>query len=306
VELRPFTPRGRNDIDSELGAFAPWREECPSPIREVLMQSHVIQQRVPVHGDPGHWIHISQSPRHLRVLFGGEVIADSKRVKLLREADVLPVYYFPNENVRTDLLTPTDHRTHCPYKGDASYWTAQVGGRTAENAAWAYMNPLADAVGLKDHFAFEWNKMDAWYEEDEEVYVHPRDPFKRVDVMRSSRHVRVVIDGQTVADSRRPRLLFETNHPVRYYVPQEDVRMDMLVPSATKSRCPYKGPASYWSVKIGDQHFEDMVWGYMEPIAECPKIKALFCFFHERGADIYVDGELLPPPQTKWARALKK
>ncbi|HEU4341839.1 MAG TPA: DUF427 domain-containing protein, partial [Candidatus Binatia bacterium] len=231
------------------------------------------EARVPVHGDPGHWVHISESPRRVRIVFGGETIADSKHVKLLREADVLPVYYFPRADVRADLLSPTDHRTRCPYKGDAGYWSAKTAIRAAENAAWSYLNPLAQASGLKDHFAFEWNKMDNWYEEDEEIFVHPRDPYKRVDVLQSSRHVRVIVDGQTVADTRRPRLLFETNHPVRYYLPQEDLRMDLLVPSASKSRCPYKGPASYWSVRIGDDVFEDLAWGYMDPIPECPKIK---------------------------------
>jgi uncharacterized protein (DUF427 family) len=177
--------------------------------------------------------------------------------------------------------------------------------KAADNAAWSYLNPLAQASGLKDHFAFDWNKMDSWSEEDEEIFVHPRDPYKRVDVLQSSRHVCVVVSGQTVADTCRPRLLFETNHPVRYYIPQEDLRMGLLVPSATKSRCPYKGPASYWSVRIGDHVFEDLVWGYMDPIPECPKIKGLLCFFHERGPEIYVDGEKIPPPKTKWARELK-
>jgi uncharacterized protein (DUF427 family) len=270
------------------------------------MQSNVIQQRVPIHGDPGHWVHVSDSPRNVRVLFGGETVADSKRVKLLRESNVLPVYYFPRQDVRTELLMQSQHRTECPYKGEASYWSAQVGARRAENAVWSYREPLAVAADLKDHLAFEWSKMDKWFEEDEEIFVHPRDPFKRVDALPSRRHVRVVIDGQTVADTRRPHLLFETNHPVRYYIPQEDVRMDLLARSDTTSRCPYKGPASYWSVKLGDSVLDDMVWGYMDPIPECPKIKGLLCFFHERGCDIYVDGELVPQPQTKWARALKK
>jgi uncharacterized protein (DUF427 family) len=264
------------------------------------------QPRVPVHGDPGHWIHISDSPRNVRIVFGGETVADSKRMKLLREDGILPVYYFPQADVRTDLMVPSDHKTQCPYKGEASYWSLKTRDKAADNAAWSYVNPLPEASALKEHFAFEWNKIDAWYEEDEEVFVHPRDPYKRVDVMPSQRHVRVVIDGENVADTRRPRLLFETNHPVRYYIPREDVRMDLLVSSPTKSRCPYKGPASYWSVKIGDEVFEDMIWGYMEPIPECPKIKGLLCFFHERGAEIYVDGEKIPQPQTKWARELKK
>jgi uncharacterized protein (DUF427 family) len=262
--------------------------------------------RVPIHGDPGHWIHISQSPRHVRVLFGGEILADSKHVKLLRETDVLPVYYFPQPDVRMDLLTPAAQKSRCPYKGEASYWTATAGGKVAENAVWSYEDPLPEAAGIKHHLAFYWNQMDRWYEEDEEIFVHPRDPFKRVDVLPSKRHIRVVVDGQVMADTRRPRLLFETNHPVRYYIPHDDIRMELLVPSATKSRCPYKGPACYWSAKIGDQVFEDMAWGYMDPIPECPKIKGLICFFHERGAEIYVDGERVPPPKTKWARELKK
>lgn len=263
------------------------------------------EPRVPVHGDPGHWIHISDSPRNVRVIFGGETIADSKHVKLLREDGVLPVYYFPRGDVRTPWMVPSDRKTHCPYKGEASYWLLKAADKTADNGTWSYTRPLPEASGLKDHFAFEWNKMDSWYEEDEEIFVHPRDPYKRVDVLASKRHVRVLIDGQTIAESRRPRLLFETNHPVRYYIPQEDVRMELLVPSATKSRCPYKGPASYWSAKIGNDLFEDMVWGYMEPIPECPKIKGLLCFFHERGVEIYVDDEKMPAPKTKWARALR-
>lgn len=270
------------------------------------MKSHVTQERVPIAGDAGHWIHVSESPRHVRVIFNGETIADSKHAKLVREADVLPIYYFPPTDLCTDGFRRSQHRTHCPYKGEATYWSIDFAGRHAENASWSYQNPLPAAGGIDGHFAFEWNKMDKWLEEDEEIFVHARDPYKRVDVLPSSRHIRVLIDGQLVAETRRPRLLFETNHPVRYYIPQEDVRIDLLVPSVTHSRCPYKGPADYWSVKLGEQQFDDMVWGYMNPIAECPKIKGLLCFFHERGADIYVDGEKIPRPKTKWARDLKK
>ena len=269
------------------------------------MQSNVIQERVPIHGDPGQWIHITQSPRHVRVMFGGETIADSKRVKLVREPDILPAYYFPKADVRTDLFAPSLHKIDSARKGEASYWSIRSGNRTAENAAWSFLSPTAEASAIKDHFSFEWDKMDKWMEEDEELYKHARDPYKRVDALPSSRHIRVVIDGQTVAETKRPHLLFETNHPVRYYIPQEDVRMDLLTPSATKSRCPYKGPASYWSVRLGKETFSDLVWGYMETIPECPKIKGLVCFFHERGCDIYVDGELVEQPKTKWARALR-
>jgi uncharacterized protein (DUF427 family) len=270
------------------------------------MESNVVQQRVPVASDPEHWLHVSDSPRQVRVFFGGETIADSKHAKLVRESNVLPIYYFPRRDVRADLLAATGRKTQCPYNGEASYWTIEVGGRRAANGAWMYTSPLPDAAAIANHFAFEWNKMDKWMEEDEEIFVHARDPYKRVDVLASRRHVCVVIDGQMVAESRHPHLVFETNHPVRYYLPPQDVRMDLLIPSATRSRCPYKGQASYWSVQIGRDVFADMVWRYMEPIRECPKIEGLVCFFHERGAEIYVDGDKIPPPQTKWARPLRE
>jgi uncharacterized protein (DUF427 family) len=269
------------------------------------MQSNVIQERVPLQTDPGHWVHVSECPRHVRAFLNGQAIADSKRALLVRESDVLPVYYFPRADVRTDLLRSGERRTRCPYKGEAAYWTIETGGKAAEDAAWSYAHPLPAAAAIAGHFAFAWSQMDRWMEEEEEIFVHPRDPYKRVDVLASTRHVRVVIAGETVAESRHPRLLFETNHPVRYYLPREDVRLDLLVPSPTRTRCPYKGPASYWSVKLGERLFADMVWSYVEPIPECPKIRELLCFFHERGAEIFVDGERVPPPRTKWARPLE-
>ena len=133
--------------------------------------------------------------------------------------------------------------------------------------------------------------MDAWYEEEEEIFLHPRDPYKRVDVLKSSRHVRVVLSGETIAESDRPHLLFETGLPPRYYFPEEDVRMDLLEQSESTSICPYKGKAVYLSAKIGDELFEDLAWSYPDPIAESPKIKGLLAFYPERVEDIIVDGE---------------
>ena len=222
--------------------------------------------------------------------------------KSRHEAGCLPVYYFPQGDVRMDLMQPSSHRTCCPYKGEASYWTIKAAQRAAENGAWSYPDPSTECAALKGCVAFEWGKMDKWMEEEEEIFVHPRDPYKRVDVLQSSRHVRVVAGGATVAETRLPRLLIETNHPVRYYVPGEDIRMELLESSATTSRCPYKGIASYWSVRIGDRFFPDLVWSYQEPIPECPKIKGLFCFFQEREAVLFVDGEQIPVPKTKWSR----
>ncbi|MGH7769751.1 MAG: DUF427 domain-containing protein [Candidatus Binatia bacterium] len=249
-----------------------------------------------------HWIHIEESPRRVRVAFGGETIADSKHALLLRERKCLPVYYFPKPDVRTDLLQPTSHRTRCPHKGAASYWSIKAGAKAAEDAAWSYIDPPASAAAVKEHFAFQWSEMDAWHEEDEEIFVHPRDPHKRVDVLQSSRHVRVAVAGVTVAETRRPRLLFETGHATRYYIPPDDLRRELFLRSDTSSRCPYKGIASYWSVKIGEKVFQDLAWSYLDPIPECPKIKRLVCFFQEREATIYIDGQELPKLKTKWSR----
>lgn len=238
--------------------------------------------------------------RRVRVFFGGEPIADSSRTLYLFETGHLPVYYFPRSDVRFELLEPSSHTSHCPYKGDATYYTVVAGGRRAENAVWAYPSPIDSVPQLADYVAFYWDLADAWYEEDDEVFRHPRDPYHRVDVLNSSRHVQVSIGGVTIADSRRPRLLFETGLPVRYYLPKLDVRQDLLTPTATRTRCPYKGEASYWSVQAGGILLEDVAWSYPAPIPETPKIENLIAFFNEK-TDITVDGVLQERPVTRWS-----
>jgi uncharacterized protein (DUF427 family) len=197
-------------------------------------------------------------------------------------------------------MEATTQHTTCQYKGEASYWTIKVGDKVSENAVWSYLDPLPGSEMIGEHLAFYWNRMDAWYEEEEQIFAHPRDPYHRVDVIESSRNVRVVIDGQTVAETKQPRLLFETGHPTRYYIPPKDVRKDLLAATATHTRCPYKGKASYWTAKIGEIELTDIVWGYLDPIPECPRIKGYFCFFNEK-VDIYVDGELQERPRTNWS-----
>jgi uncharacterized protein (DUF427 family) len=256
--------------------------------------------------NPDYRILFERSPRRVRVRFNGEIVVDSKAAHLLFETRHLPVYYFPQADIRMDLLTPTPHQTFCPYKGDASYWSVAVGDKTAENAAWSYRAPFEEVAAIRDFVAFYWNRMDAWYEEDDEIFVHPRDPYKRVDVVNASRPVRVVLGGETVADTRRARFLFETRLPTRYYIPIEDVRRDLLVASEKVTQCPYKGKARYYSVRIGDRLFEDIVWTYPDPIAECPKIKDYLCFFNEHVDDIFVDGVAMPRPVTPWSKDWKE
>jgi uncharacterized protein (DUF427 family) len=256
--------------------------------------------------NPDYKVMLEPSPRRVRVKFHGETIADSTNAHLLFETRHLPVYYFPRTDVRMDLLTATDHHTFCPYKGEASYWTIGVGNRVSENAVWGYPEPYDEVPQLSDFVAFYWDRVDHWYEEDEEIFVHARDPYKRVDVVSSSRHVQVILGGAIVADTRHARFLFETRLPTRYYIPADDVRMDLLVPTDKATACPYKGKARYWSAKIGDQVLEDIVWSYPDPIAECPKIKGLLCFFNEQVDDIKIDGVSMPRPITPWSKDWKE
>jgi uncharacterized protein (DUF427 family) len=235
------------------------------------------------------------SPRWVRVEFNDEFVADSKDVLLVWDRGHSPVYYFPLEDVRPDFLEPGRESSY-----GRQYFDVVVGGQVAEAAAWSYPEPAAARDFLEGYITFKWNKMDHWYEEEEEVFVHARDPYHRVDSVPSSRHIRVEVNGVTVADSRRPVLLFETNLPTRYYLPQEDVRMDLLETSRASTLCPYKGAASYWSVKIEDKTYRNIVWGYLDPIPESPKITGLLSFFNEQ-VDIYVDGELENRPQTDWS-----
>jgi uncharacterized protein (DUF427 family) len=261
-----------------------------------------LEDRAIIPVDPGtpHTVRVEPLPRRLRAVFAGTVVADTTRGLYLFETGHLPVYYLPRSDVRFDLLEPSDRTTHCPYKGDASYWSLVVGDRRSDDAVWGYPSPVEGAPDIADHVAFYWNKVDAWFEEEDEVYVHARDPYKRVDVLRSSRHVQVLVGGEVVADSHRPHMLFETSLPTRYYLPKLDVRLDLLTPSPTVTACPYKGRATYWSIDVGDTHIDDVAWSYPAPIPELPKVEGLICFFNER-VDLVVDGEAQARPRSPWS-----
>jgi uncharacterized protein (DUF427 family) len=237
--------------------------------------------------------HLELSPRRVRTYFGGELIGDSERILLVYESKRPPVYWFPTADVRMNLL----RRKPAPAgsSSDTVWWMLEAGGRVADDAAWSYEPARPGLEPLDGHIAFKWGQMDSWFEEDEEVFVHPRDPYSRVDVVHSSRHVRVEIEGQVIAETERPLLLFETGLPTRYYIPKQDVRMDLLEATDSHTRCPYKGIASYWSVKLDGQTLEDIAWSYPAPIPEIPKIENLLSFYNER-VDLYVDGTLQPRP----------
>lgn len=227
---------------------------------------------------PGWSVYLEPSPRRVRVIAGGETIADSTSVMLLSESGLQPVYYFPPEDVRADVLEPAERHTHCPKKGDASYYTIRVGDSVLENAAWYYPDPLPDAPpDLRGLIAFYFARMDRWLEEDEEILGHPRDPYHRIDTVASSRHVRVSLNGQVLAETRRAVALFESNLVTRWYLPREDISAELLE-SDSHTICPYKGVASYYSV--GEA--EDLAWYYPEPRPEAERIRDMVCFYNER------------------------
>jgi uncharacterized protein (DUF427 family) len=247
-----------------------------------------------------HWPLVEPTPRWIRVRVGDELIADSRRALLHIQygpSDVprtfLPTYYVPPEDVVPGALV--DARS----EAGTTTWSVQAGGRRAEAAAWSHAEPPAPLEALAGMITFSWRDGLTWFEEDEPVFAHARDPHKRVDVAPSSRHVRVEVDGELLAESRRPLVLFENPLPVRFYLPPEDVRAE-LIPSATTSVCPYKGVASWWSVRVGDRLVEDVAWSYPSPVPENPRIAGLICFRNE-WLDFTVDGERLERPVTPWS-----
>jgi uncharacterized protein (DUF427 family) len=243
-------------------------------------------------------IRIEDAHKQVRTYLGGELIADTRHPRLVWEVPYYPAYYLPQSDVRMELLTPNGHTRRSPSRGDAYSFTVKGGDREVEDAAWHY--PEAPIEELRGLIRFDWAAMDAWFEEDEEVFVHPRDPYTRVDILYSSRHVQVEVNGVKVADTHRPTLLFETGLPPRYYIPKVDVRTDLLTSTASTTGCPYKGFARYWSVEAGGETFEDLAWSYPTPLPEAVKIAGLVAFYNEK-VDLMVDGERLERPRTKFS-----
>jgi uncharacterized protein (DUF427 family) len=246
----------------------------------------------------GSALYLEHTPRRVRVIVGDETVADSRRAFLLQESGLQPVYYFPPDDVRQDLLEPSDKHTHCPKKGDASYYTIRVGDRVVKSGAWYYPELLPGAPeALQGLIAFYFDRMDRWMEEAEEIDVHPRDPYHRVDVVATDRHIRISVEGELVADTSRALALFETGLPTRWYMPPEDV-VAQLERSDKISRCPYKGEAGYHSVRLSSGELEkDLIWYYEHPLAEVGRIAGALCFFNER-VDIELDGEAEERPES--------
>lgn len=211
-------------------------------------------------------------PRRVRALLDGQWVVDTREATYVWEHPYYPQFYLPADAVRPGLLEDL-----------------RLAGRTHTHEA---------VPGL---VRLEWDALDAWFEEDEEVFVHPRSPYVRVDALRSSRHVRVELDGLLLAESRAPVLVFETGLPTRYYLDRSAVDWSHLEPSKTRTSCPYKGRTSaYWSVRAGEELHEDRAWSYDFPTRQLLPIAGLVCFYNE-SVDLVVDGERLARPRTKFS-----
>lgn len=247
-----------------------------------------------------HRVSTEPCQRRIRVEFNGETVADTTGAIYLYEPPIPPVYYVPLDDIRAEYLVRSEHSTHCPFKGDAVYWDVVVGDKRAENAVWSYPKPISAVPEIAGYAAFYWKKMDRWFEEDEEIFVHARDPHVRVDILPSSRLVEVSLDGELLARTNRAQFLYETGLPPRFYIPREDV-LAALTPSEKRTACPYKGEASYFHVDAGGTRHEDLVWTYETPVREAEPVRGLLCFYNEK-VDIALDGEAQERPETKFAK----
>ena len=239
---------------------------------------------------PDYRVALAPCAKRLRATFGGATLFDTARAWTMCESGHVALYYVPRDDADMGLLAKTASSSWCPFKGHASHYTICAGGREARDAAWSYESPFDECAAIAGHLAFYWDRLDRWFEEDEEVFVHARDPFVRIDILASSRKVEVIAGGERVAASENALFLFETGLPVRYYLPPEDVRTGLLAPSDRRTACPYKGTARYRHLSLGGTTVEDAVWCYPEPLDEVRRIRGRLCFHPEKVDAIAIDG----------------
>jgi uncharacterized protein (DUF427 family) len=242
--------------------------------------------------------HIEPVPRRIRAMLGGKVVLDTTGASYVWEWPNYPQYYIPLADVHPGLLVDEQHtqRLRC---GTAQRHGLQVGEVSRPGSAWVYTGDVL--VGLANTVRFDWAALDAWFEEDEEIFVHPRNPYARVDALRSTRTVRVELDGVVLAESSSPVMVFETGLPTRYYLNRTEVNFDHLLPTDTVTQCPYKGKTSgYWSVRVGGTTHPDLAWAYDFPTRQLAPIAGLIAFYNEK-VDVNVNGVRLDRPTTHFS-----
>ncbi len=250
----------------------------------------VSETRGTVRTEPSH--------KRVRIRFGGRQIVDTTDALYVWEWPFYPQYFVPREAVIEGALVPTGRTKRSPSRGEATLYNVTIGDREAVDAAWVHEDSAFEE--LRDRVRFEFDAMDAWFEEDEEIFVHPRNPSTRVQILPSTRHVTVSVDGVFVANTIHPMFLYETGLPRRTYINKLDVRMDLFTPTSSESHCPYKGTAHYWAVATPTGELADLAWSYKAPFRESQQIAGLVAFYDEK-VDVTVDGEQQPRPRTHFA-----
>jgi uncharacterized protein (DUF427 family) len=239
--------------------------------------------------------HVEPVPRRIRAYLGATLVLDTLAARYVWEWPAYPQYYVPADDVTPGVLVDEEvEELRVP--GPARLHGLRAGDQERPGAAWLQTDgELAGTV------RFDWGALDSWFEEDEQVFVHPRSPYSRTDAVRSSRTVRVEADGTVLAESSSPVMVFETGLPTRYYLPRTDLRMEHLVPTGTVTECPYKGRTSqYWSARIGEAEHRDIAWSYDFPTRQLLPIAGLVAFYNEK-LDLFLDDRKLDRPVTHFS-----
>jgi uncharacterized protein (DUF427 family) len=243
--------------------------------------------------------HIEPVPRRIRAMLGGVVVVDTTNALYVWEWPNYPQYYIPVADVKPGVLADEQRIQQLQF-GKARLHGLRAGGISRPDSARLYGDDAVD--GLAGTVRFDWDALDSWFEEDEEVFVHPRNPYARVDALRSTRAVRIELDGALLAESASPVMVFETGLPTRYYVNRTEVNFEHLQPTETVTSCPYKGKTTgYWSVRVGQTTHPDLAWSYDFPTRQLLPIAGLIAFYNEK-VDITIDGQRLERPVTHFFR----
>jgi len=246
-------------------------------------------------------IHLEPSSKYVRALKRGVTVVDSQAAQLLYGAFRYPYYVFPIVDIHGEILFDQYEDKPNNWVGSIRQAALKVGDQLLNNAVGIYDNADIGTADLKGLVAIRWESTDTWYEEAEEVFVHPHDPYHRLDVLRSSREIQVKIEDLVIAETTRPVMLIETGLPVRWYIPKDNVRLDLLEPNNTQTSCAYKGFAKYYSARIDGKLIPDVAWYYDSPFRDAQPVAGHVCFFSER-FDVTIDGQVQPKTQTAWAK----
>lgn len=238
---------------------------------------------------------VEPAPRRVRGVLADQVVFDTTSALYVWETPYYPQYYLPLGDVAQHYLIEVDAGVD-PRPGTAATHHLRVAQVQRSRAAQVF--GVDAATGVAGHVRFQWEALDAWFEEDEQIYLHPRNPYVRVDALRSHRRVRIEVDGVVLADTRSPVMVFETGLPTRYYIDRTDVRFEHLVRADTVSVCPYKGSASdYWSAVTPAGRYPDLAWSYRSTTDGLRAIAGMVAFYDEK-VDVAVDGQPQPRPVT--------